>query len=134
MKKIFLIAVIGIASTSSLVFAQQKKDKGARITRTEARANAEMRAERTAERMSKELNLTDAQKKDVYTIALDNFKTEKTSETSQKEFNLKLDNVLTVDQKAVKLKLDNEKKALKDAKVEKRASITPTGERKALKQ
>ncbi len=133
MKKIVLIAAVGLALTSTFVFAQQKQDKGARITRTEAKANAEMRAERTAERMNKELSLTPEQRKEIYSIALESYKTDKQTEATQKVFNQRIDKVLTTDQKELKVKLENDKKALRTTNKERRVTA-PAGERKTLKQ
>lgn len=114
MKKIVLTVAIGLALSSTFALAQQKRqDKGDRMTRTEAKAKAtpEMRAERTAERMSRELSLTAEQRKEVYDISLRSYKEAKPTAEGRKAQNAAIDKVLTADQKALKVQLENDKKA-----------------------
>lgn len=110
MRKIFLISVLGIALTSTLVLAQQKQTKGDRITRTEARANADVRAKRLAERMNTDLALSADQKDKVYNVALKHFSAQEATATSRQKFNEELDQVLTEPQKAQRAELEAQKK------------------------
>lgn len=110
MKKIFLISALGIALTSTLVVAQQKQTKAGRITRTEARANADMRAKRLAERMNAELALSADQKEKVYNVALKHFSVQESTAASRQKFNEELDQVLTAPQKAQRAEMQAQKK------------------------
>lgn len=124
MKKIFLISALGIALTSTLVVAQQKQNKGERITRTEARANADVRAKRLSERMNVELALSADQKDKVYNIALKHFSAQQATAESRQKFNEELDQVLTETQKVQRAELQSQKKE----------RIQSTGQRGELKK
>lgn len=110
MKKIFLISALGIALTSTLVVAQQKQSKGERITRAEARANADVRAKRLSERMNADLALSADQKDKVYKIAVKHFSAQQATAESRQKFNEELDQVLTEPQKVQRTELEAQKK------------------------
>lgn len=110
MKKIFLISILGIALTGTFAVAQQKQTKGGRITRTEARANADVRAKRLTERMNADLNLSQDQKDKVYNVALKHFSDKTSTVDSRKKFNEELDQVLTETQKVQKAELESQRK------------------------
>lgn len=110
MKKIFLISVLGVALTSTFVVAQQKQNKGERITRAEARTNADVRAKRLAERMNTELSLSADQKDKVYNVALKHFSAQESTADSRQKFNAELDQVLTAPQKAQRAELEAQRK------------------------
>lgn len=110
MKKIFLISALGIALTSTIVVAQQKQNKGERITRAEARANADVRAKRLTERMNAELALSADQKDKVYNVALKHFSAQQSTAESRQKFNEELDQVLTETQKVQRAELQSQKK------------------------
>lgn len=114
MKKIVLTMAIGLALCSTFALAQQKRqDKGTRMTRTEAKAKAtpEARAERTAERMSRELSLTEEQRKEIHAIALKSYREAKPTAESRKAQNAAIEKILTPEQKALKVQLENDRKA-----------------------
>ncbi|RZJ88670.1 MAG: hypothetical protein EOO20_13040 [Chryseobacterium sp.] len=110
MKKIFLISVLGVAVTSTLVVAQQKQNKGDRITRAEARANADVRAKRLTERMNADLTLSADQKDKVYNVALKHFSAQESTADARQKFNTELDQVLTESQKVQRAELEAQKK------------------------
>lgn len=110
MKKIFLISILGIALTGTFALAQQKQNKGERITRTEARANADLRARKLSERMNADLNLSQDQKDKVYNVALKHFSSKTSTVDSRKKFNEELNQLLTEPQRAQKAELESQKK------------------------
>lgn len=110
MKKIFLISVLGIALTSTLVVAQQKQVKADRITRAEGRANADVRAKRLTEKMNADLALSADQKNKVYNVALKHFSAQESTTGSRQKFNEELDQVLTEPQRVQRAALESQKK------------------------
>lgn len=110
MKKIFLISILGIALTGTFAVAQQKQTKGERITRTEARANADVRAKKLSERMNADLNLSQDQKDKVYNVALKHFSDKTSTADSRKKFNEELNQVLTETQRVQKAELESQRK------------------------
>lgn len=109
MKKIFLISAVGLALTSTMAVAQQKQDKGERITRADAKNNAEARANRLADKMNTDLSLSEDQKAQVHSVALKHFSNKEATVESRKKFNEEIEQVLTVEQKAKKAELDKKK-------------------------
>ena len=134
MKKIFLISALGIALTSTIVVAQQKQNKGERITRTEARANAEVRAKRLTERMNAELALSADQKDKIYNVALKHFSAQQSTAESRQKFNAELDQVLTEPQKVQRAELQSQKKDRLQSSVQRGELKKAPGKTKAAVQ
>lgn len=122
MKKLFLtlaIAVMGL--TASYAQTAAHKDK----------ATPAQKAEKSTEKLQKELSLTADQKKKVYAVELDKFQKAETLHKSsheakaahkekqkaiKKETEAKLDNILNAEQKKKLNAIHAEKKAKKDKK------------------
>ena len=109
MKKILLISAVGLALTSTMVVAQQKQDKGERITRADAKNNAESRADRLADKMNTELGLSKDQKAQIHSVALKHFSSKETSIESRKQFNAEIEQLLTAEQRVKKTQLEKQK-------------------------
>lgn len=107
MKKILLLAALASVFTVSSTYAQngQKPVRGERMTRQSAREMNIERAQKTADRLEKDLQLTDIQKKNVMGIAVNSYNEKQTPE-STKRFDDEVNKLLTPEQKARKAQLD----------------------------
>ena len=107
MKKILLFVALATAISLNNSYAQevQKPVRGERMTRQSAREHNLERAQKTADRMEKELQLNDAQKKNVMALAISSYN-EKPSPENSKRFDEEVNKLLTPTQKAIKAQHD----------------------------
>lgn len=101
MKKILVVAGIALMGTG-FVYAQGQQKT--RMTRAEAIQKSEMRAQSSANRLQKELNLSQEQKGKVYNIILENYKK---NAVNGKAMDQQIRQVLTADQQ---MKMDQSAK------------------------
>ncbi|HTO14904.1 MAG TPA: hypothetical protein VLZ83_04000 [Edaphocola sp.] len=109
MKKTTLIIAISLLTTGTFLFAQQKNTQKHRITRTEARQNADARAKATTNRMTKELNLTQEQQSKIKVLVLENYQKQNNSFAEQEKLNQEIDKLLTSQQKQLKKQISDSK-------------------------
>ncbi|HRP90613.1 MAG TPA: hypothetical protein PKX92_11310 [Edaphocola sp.] len=102
MKRIALILFIGLLGSGTFVLAQQKSNSKHRITRTEARQNAEARAKATTERLTRELNLSPDQKSKINALVLNNYKKSNNTVADQQKLNEDINQILSPQQRQLK--------------------------------
>lgn len=133
MKRLIILGALSVALASTAVYAQTNKTtQGKRMTRTEAKASIPQRANMRADYLAKELNLTAAQRQQVYNIYVEEF-ANSGKRTTPAAFNEKLSVVLTPQQRSQYQTLMEQRKKAAFEKVSERAETKPT-ERRRVQQ
>ncbi|RQO30721.1 hypothetical protein DBR32_08300 [Taibaiella sp. KBW10] len=114
MKKIIILVAVALTITGTLI--AQNKATHQRKTRAQAQQSTAAYSQATVDRMSRELNLSAEQQKQVYNLTLASNKESLRTKEGVAKYNADLNQILNADQKATLDRLKAEKIQQKDVR------------------